>query len=140
ELAHVLGRLRQEAVRPAYGAVGRRREVARRPRPFLEIEGVGLARRAGEKDEDAVLRAALQRDVRRDRRRLEQARAQHVRETRRDESRAGDAEEVATREAVAAQRKSAGLITRGAVFAFAGHCSTSVEKELQRVQKNPLQI
>src|SRR5205085_9587183 len=93
----------------------RRREVAWCPRTFLQVPRVDVTRRAGEKDEDAVLRGVTQRDAGRRRRRLQQPRTEHVGEVRRDDSRAGDSEKVATREAVAVDGEPARLVARRAL-------------------------
>src|SRR5438876_746144 len=67
ELVEVLGRLRHEPLREEEVAVVERgrSKVGRRPRADLEVPRVDVRRRARQEDEDAVLRAVLQRDVRR---------------------------------------------------------------------------
>src|SRR5205814_8705221 len=76
-----------------------RRERRRRPGAFLEVPHVGVARRAGQEDEDGVLGRLAEEDVRRDAGAAEKVRAQDVGEVRGDDAGAGNLEETAAGEA-----------------------------------------
>jgi hypothetical protein len=51
---------RQQPLRKIYTVDRRRLEIVRRPRPHLQIKGVGLARRSSEQNKDHVLRSVQQ--------------------------------------------------------------------------------
>src|SRR5205814_9949503 len=111
-LVEMLGGLRQKPLRKAKiaAAVTGRREIGRRPGTFLKIPCVDVARRAGQKDEDAVPGRAAQIGIRGHAGGLQQARTEYVGEVRGNDSRSGDLKETPAREAITLQRKAAALL------------------------------
>src|SRR2546426_11425227 len=117
----VLGHLGKQRTRPADLTVAGGLEIGWRPWAFLQIPEIDLARGAGEKNEDAVARAVLQRRVRRADGAVEQGRIEHISEVRRDQSRAGDLQKSPPGESWT-ERQAAGLTARR-TFDLAPHQS-----------------
>jgi len=131
----LIGGLRHQALRKTHRTEIGRSEIGRCPRSFFQIPRVDVTRRAGEKNQNAVLGGAMQRWIDR-RRTLHQLRVEYRQEIRRHNSRAGDFEELPARETVPVDRK------RSAAFTFAltslRHGRSSVEKELEFVEQSKL--
>ena len=106
DVREMLGNVREQARRKPEGRPEtRRREVRGRPRPFLEVPRVDLARRAGKKEEDHVPRRAARGDLRGGRR---PRRRRGLQEPRRDEAAGADLEEATAGELGPGIRRRAG--------------------------------
>src|SRR5437764_967157 len=108
------------------------------PGAFFQVPRVDLARRAGKKDEDAVLRGGAERDVRRGGAREEELRIEHVGEPRRDEAGGADLHEAAAGE-TGTEREAGAAVAVGTIV-FLLHGIASIEQKLETVDQRELQI